>query len=42
MRKTIPETSPKELEEELLEWCYKEGNNCEVILNTTISKRIIK
>ncbi len=42
MRKTIPETSPKELEEELLEWCYKEGNNCEVILNTTISKRIVK
>ncbi|QQS87047.1 hypothetical protein [Fusobacterium canifelinum] len=40
MKKTNPKMSSKELEKELLEWCYKEGDNCEVLLNTTISERL--
>ncbi len=39
MRKTIPKSTLKEVEEEALEWCHTEGDSCEVVFTATIAKR---
>lgn len=42
MPKGNKKLNKSELEKEALEFCNKEGYNCEIILTTTISKRIVK